>query len=147
MFNYQKKSKAKLKRRRYGRIKKMFMTSDLVRVVFSPSNTAFFAQAINDRKGNKDGGITLCSLSTKSKEIKKLFMNSSEEKKRILSLKNKKVIEVFAEKFAELLIAKKINNIKFDCLGSSFQGKNKLFVDVLQQKGIILGRGIKKKDA
>ena len=107
--------------RRKLRIKKKIRAhKGNLRLCISKTNTCFYAQIIDDEKGN-----TLLGISTLSENFKNLK-----------SKKNIEAAKVFGKFFAEKALEKGLKKIVFDRNGNLYHGKIKAFADALREGGL-----------
>lgn len=120
-MNRLKQKSVRFKRRR-TRVKNQLKkaNSDKLRLCISRSNKSFFAQIIDDQKGN-----TVVSASTLSKEF-------SDLKSRANVQAATKLGQIIAEKAK----ANNITKIYFDRNGFLYHGKIKAFADSVRENGL-----------
>lgn len=94
-------------------------TAERPRLAIFRSNTAFYAQIIND-----DAGTTLVSIATNSKELKGKSKN------------NKDGISSLGETLAKQAASSKIEKVVFDRAGYLYHGKVKAFADGARKGGL-----------
>lgn len=94
-------------------------TAERPRLAIFRSNTAFYAQVIND-----DAGKTLVSIATNSKEMKGKAKN------------NKDGITALGEALAKQAASSKIDKVVFDRAGYLYHGKVKAFADGARKGGL-----------
>ena len=111
-----------IKRKSRNRFKlKSNSTVDLRLTVFR-SNTNFYSQIIDDRKG-----ITLVSASTLEKEIKAKIKNKGG---------NKSAAELVGNELAKRADKKGIKSVFFDRGGYLYHGRIKVFADAVRKEGL-----------
>lgn len=106
--------------RRKLRIKNKLNTNNKLRLCINKSNKNFYAQIIDDQKGN-----TIIGLSTKSKEF-------PEMKNRA----NKNAAIELGKLFAEKALKAGVKNVVFDRNGYLYHGKIKAFADAARENGL-----------
>jgi len=94
-------------------------TAERPRLAIFRSNTAFYAQIIND-----DAGKTLVSIATNSKELKGKTKN------------NKDGVSALGEALAKQAAGAKIESVIFDRAGYLYHGKVKAFADGARKGGL-----------
>lgn len=94
-------------------------TAERPRLAIFRSNTAFYAQVINDDKGE-----TLLFLGTNSKDVKGKMKNTKEG------------IQALGEAVAKKAMATKIDKVVFDRAGYLYHGKVKAFADGARAGGL-----------
>ena len=94
-------------------------TAERPRLAVFRSNSAFYAQLIND-----DAGKTLLSIATNSKELKGKLKNSKEG------------IQSLGEALAKKAVNAKIDKVIFDRAGYLYHGKVKAFADGARSGGL-----------
>jgi large subunit ribosomal protein L18 len=94
-------------------------TAERPRLAIFRSNTAFYAQIIND-----DLGKTLVSIATNSKEMKGKAKN------------NKDGVASLGEALAKQAAGSKIDKVVFDRAGYLYHGKVKAFADGARKGGL-----------
>ena len=111
-----------IKRKSRNRFKlKSNSTVDLRLTVFR-SNTNFYSQIIDDRKG-----ITLVSASTLEKEIKAKIKNKGG---------NKSAAELVGNELAKRADKKGIKSVFFDRGGYLYHGRVKVFAEAVRKEGL-----------
>jgi large subunit ribosomal protein L18 len=94
-------------------------TAERPRLAIFRSNTAFYAQIIND-----EAGTTLVSIATNSKEMKGKTKN------------NKDGVSALGEALAKQATGAKIDKVIFDRAGYLYHGKVKAFADGARKGGL-----------
>lgn len=94
-------------------------TAERPRLAVFRSNTAFYAQIINDELGN-----TLVSLATNSKDQKSKAKNTKEG------------VAALGEAIAKQAATSKIDKVVFDRAGYLYHGKVKAFADGARKGGL-----------
>jgi large subunit ribosomal protein L18 len=94
-------------------------TAERPRLAVFRSNTAFYAQIIND-----DNGKTLLSLASNSKDLKGKVKNTREG------------IQAMGETLAKKAVSSKIDKVIFDRAGYLYHGKVKAFADGARSGGL-----------
>lgn len=94
-------------------------TAERPRLAIFRSNTAFYAQVINDDKGE-----TLLFLATNAKDVKGKMKNTKEG------------IQALGEALAKKAISTKIDKVVFDRAGYLYHGKVKAFADGARAGGL-----------
>lgn len=94
-------------------------TAERPRLAVFRSNTAFYAQIIND-----DNGKTLLSMASNSKDLKSKVKNTKEG------------IQTLGETLAKKAVNSKIDNVVFDRAGYLYHGKVKAFADGARSGGL-----------
>ncbi len=94
-------------------------TAERPRLAIFRSNTAFYAQIINDEAGN-----TLVSIATNSKDMKGKGKN------------NKEGVSALGEALAKQAASAKIEQVIFDRAGYLYHGKVKAFADGARKGGL-----------
>ncbi|MBW2998724.1 50S ribosomal protein L18 [Candidatus Woesearchaeota archaeon] len=107
-------------RRKFRIKKKIKSNKGKFRLCINRSNSNFYAQIIDDQKGQ-----TLLGISTLNKEFSGLKNRS-----------NKEAAKSLGKAIAEQAINKKIENVVFDRNGYLFHGKIKAFVDSATENGL-----------
>lgn len=120
--NSKRKEEARLKRHRRIR-KRLLGTKERPRLCVHRSHLNFYAQAIDDIKGN-----TLCAVSTLDKAFRDKMKQSQATKV--------KVAELLGEFMAKALSEKGVNRIVFDRGGYLYHGRVKAFADAVRKNGI-----------
>ncbi len=118
-------NKSALKKKRYLRRrlsikKKIKGKTDRLRLCVFRSNRHFYAQIIDDLKGQ-----TLISASTSDKEISEIKNNS-----------NKEAAKEVGKLLAEKSVKKDIKKVVFDRNGYLYHGKVKEFADAARENGL-----------
>ena len=112
--------KKRFTRRRLRVKKKIRTSSDIFRLCISRSNKNFYAQIIDDTKGN-----TLVALSSLAKDFPEMKNRGNIEAAKTLG-------KLIAEKAA----AKGIKSVVFDRNGYLYHGKIKAFADAARENGL-----------
>jgi large subunit ribosomal protein L18 len=94
-------------------------TAERPRLAVFRSNSAFYAQVIND-----DAGKTLLALSTISKDLKGKTKNTKEG------------VSALGEALAQKALTAKIDKVVFDRAGYLYHGKVKAFADGARKGGL-----------
>ncbi len=94
-------------------------TAERPRLAIFRSNTAFYAQIINDEEGK-----TLVSLATNSKDMKGKAKNTKDG------------VAVLGETIAKQAAGSKIDKVVFDRAGYLYHGKVKAFADGARKGGL-----------
>ena len=94
-------------------------TAERPRLAIFRSNTAFYAQIIND-----DKGVTLVSLATSSKDLKGKTKNTKEG------------VKALGLEVAKKAIAAKFEKVVFDRAGYLYHGKVQAFADGAREGGL-----------
>lgn len=94
-------------------------TAERPRLAVFRSNTAFYAQIINDEEGK-----TLVSLATNSKDMKGKAKNTKDG------------VAVLGETIAKQAAGSKIDKVVFDRAGYLYHGKVKAFADGARKGGL-----------
>ncbi len=120
-----KKKSRKLRRHfRHRRVRKKISGTSLVpRVSVFKSSKHIYAQAIDDVNG-----VTICSASSLTPEIRESISGKSMKKKDIAAL--------VGELLGKRLIEKGIKSIKFDRGGYPYHGRVKALAEGIREKGI-----------
>lgn len=112
-----KKTKNQARKIRHYRVRaKISGTASSPRINIFKSNTAFYAQVIDDEKGT-----TIISSSTQVLKIKKC---------------NSETVKKVAKDLAKKAKEKNITNVVFDRGGYIYHGKIKSFADELKKEGL-----------
>ncbi|RJQ25892.1 50S ribosomal protein L18 [Candidatus Parcubacteria bacterium] len=121
------KIKQERKERRLKRVrKKIFQISDRPRLSVFASNKYFYAQIIDDTKGE-----TL--VSANEKEIDSELIGDEKKEKLNKSQKAEKLGKIIARKAKE----KKISKVVLDKGASRYHGKLKLFAQAARKEGLV----------
>ena len=94
-------------------------TAERPRLAVFRSNSAFYAQIIND-----DSGKTLLSIASNSKDVKGKIKNTKEG------------IQSLGETLAKKAVSSKIEKVIFDRAGYLYHGKVKAFADGARSGGL-----------
>lgn len=94
-------------------------TAERPRLAIFKSNSAFYAQVINDEKG-----VTLLSLATNAKDVKGKMKNTKEG------------IQALGAALAKKAIAANVKQVVFDRAGFIYHGKVKAFADGARESGL-----------
>ena len=94
-------------------------TSERPRLAVFRSNTAFYAQIIND-----DKGVTLISMATNSKDLKGKTKNTKDG------------VKALGEAIAKKAAAANVDKVVFDRAGYLYHGKVKAFADGAREGGL-----------
>ena len=115
-----KLKKKRLQKRRFRIKKKIFKNKDRLRLCISKSNLNFYAQIIDDKKGQ-----TIIAMSTLSKEFPK-------DKKGGNISQAKELGKLFGAK----AVSSGIKSVVFDRNGYLYHGKIKAFADAAREDGL-----------
>jgi len=113
-------NRSEIRERIHRRIrKKLAGTSERPRLAVFRSNSAFYAQIIND-----DAGKTLLAIATNGKEMKGKVKNTKEG------------VAALGEALAKKAVSAKISKVVFDRAGYLYHGKIKAFADGARSGGL-----------
>ena len=121
-MNIQEKVKKRNIRRKKSIRSKIFGTPERLRLAVFKSNTAIYAQIIDDLKGH-----TIVSASSIDKETRTKITKE---------MNNTAISKIVGVVIAERAIAKNINKVVFDRNGNIYTGRIKALADAAREGGL-----------
>jgi len=115
--------RSRRERRKRGLRKRLWGTSERPRLTVFRSAKHIYAQIIND-----DSGVTLCSASTRGKDLRDQAKNGG----------NVAAAKLVGSSLAEKAKAKSITKVCFDRNGYRYHGRIKGLADAVREAGLVV---------